>query len=64
MSSINDIPFAAVADPPLKTVSMPARALGMLATRSLLRMIAGKIPPETIVLSPELIVRKSAGPPP
>jgi LacI family transcriptional regulator len=64
VASVNDIPFAAVADPPLTTVSMPAREMGMLATQSLLQLIEGKTPPATIVLSPELVVRKSAGPPP
>jgi DNA-binding LacI/PurR family transcriptional regulator len=60
--SINDIPFAA-ADPPLTTVHMPAREMDMLAMQALLEIVHGRQPPRDVVLSVELVVRRSASPP-
>lgn len=60
--SINDIPFAATSDPPLTTVHMPARELGMLAMQTLLELIQGRQPLPHLVLGVELVVRGSTGP--
>ena len=67
----DDIPFAALANPPLTTVGQPIRQLGEQAADLLLRVIENgvQLTVETSVqpnvqLPNELIVRQSTGPPP
>jgi DNA-binding LacI/PurR family transcriptional regulator len=57
--SFNDIPFAEAAAPPLTTVQMPAREMGMLAMQLLLDRIAGREPSNDVVLGVSLVVRES-----
>lgn len=47
---------------PLTTIRQPKRALGREAARSLLKLIGGKRPADT-VLGPELVLRRSTAPP-
>lgn len=66
----DDIPFAALANPPLTTVGQPIRQLGEQAADLLLRVIEdGVIPPElsvqpNVLLPNVLIVRGSTAPAP
>jgi LacI family transcriptional regulator len=69
----DDIPFAALANPPLTTVGQPIRELGKRAADLLLRVIEGGAaePAEladssqpNVLLPNELIVRQSTAPPP
>jgi DNA-binding LacI/PurR family transcriptional regulator len=58
-----DSPSAALAEPPLTMVSVPAREIGIQAMRTLQALMAGKKPrPRRAVLDIELIVRASCGP--
>lgn len=58
----DDIPFAALAHPPLTTVRMPRERLGSLALEILLKMLGKKRGPGTeSVLETELIIRESTG---
>jgi DNA-binding LacI/PurR family transcriptional regulator len=50
-------------DPPLTTVRMPFEEMGAVAASNLLALIAGQPPADLMVLSHELIVRRSVGPP-
>ena len=64
----DDIPFAALANPPLTTVGQPIRELGEQAADLLLTVIEEGVPPAEVrqphVLLPnELIVRGSTAPP-
>lgn len=56
---LNDIPFAATSDPPLTTVRLPARQLGMLGMQMLADLIARREPVRDLVLNVELVVRQS-----
>jgi LacI family transcriptional regulator len=67
----DDIPFAALANPPLTTVGQPIRQLGEQAADLLLRVIEGGEPPAVevtpqpnVLLPNELIVRGSTAAPP
>lgn len=66
----DDIPFAALANPPLTTIGQPIRQLGEQAADLLLRVIDdGVLPQEAsvqpnVLLPNELIVRGSTAPPP
>jgi DNA-binding LacI/PurR family transcriptional regulator len=66
----DNIPFAALANPPLTTVGQPIRQLGERAAELLLHVIEdGTVPVETshqpnVLLPNELIVRGSTAPPP
>jgi DNA-binding LacI/PurR family transcriptional regulator len=66
----DDIPFAALANPPLTTVGQPIRQLGEQAADLLLRVIDDGVAPQdasaqpNVLLPNELIVRGSTGPPP
>jgi LacI family transcriptional regulator len=58
----DDIPFAALAQPPLTTVRMPRERLGGLAAQLLQRMLAeGLAVGVEEVLDTELVIRKSTG---
>ena len=61
----DDIPFAALTQPPLTTVRMPRGKLGELALAALKRMLDGDGGPggETVVET-ELVIRESTGPAP
>ena len=67
----DDIPFAALANPPLTTVGQPIRQLGEQAADLLLRVIENGVQltvedsaQPNVQLPNELIVRQSTGPPP
>ena len=60
--SLNDIPFAATSDPPLTTVRMPAREMGMMGMQMLSDLIEGRGPVRDVVLSVELVLRQSTAP--
>jgi DNA-binding LacI/PurR family transcriptional regulator len=68
--AFDDIPFAALANPPLTTVAQPIRQLGEQAADLLLRVIEDGMPPvdasaqPNVLLPNELIVRGSTAPPP
>lgn len=53
------IPYAAISNPRLTTVSTPAGEIGRLAAAALVRAIQGGSPPEGLLVAPELIVRES-----
>jgi len=55
----DDIPLAAMTDPPLSTVRQPISEKGRLATRLLIRELDRGGPPERIVLETELVLRGS-----
>jgi DNA-binding LacI/PurR family transcriptional regulator len=58
-----DSPTAALVDPPLTMVSVPAREIGLRAMRTLDRLIRdGEPRPSRTVLDVELVVRASCGP--
>lgn len=58
----DDIPFAALAHPPLTTVRMPREKLGSVALEILLKMLGKKRGPGTeSVLDTELVIRESTG---
>ncbi len=58
----NDIPTAALIDPPLTTVAAPAHDMGVQAMRMLKDVIAGRSPAQAQVVLPiSLMVRASCG---
>jgi DNA-binding LacI/PurR family transcriptional regulator len=58
----NDIPLAALVEPPLTTVAAPAIELGRTAMSMLQDLIAGGKPPtERVVLPTTLVIRQSCG---
>jgi DNA-binding LacI/PurR family transcriptional regulator len=58
-----DSPTAALVDPPLTMVSVPAREIGSQSMRALADLIAGKKPrSRRTVLDVELVLRESCGP--
>lgn len=60
--SFDDLPTAAVANPPLTTVRQPIRRTGSLAVETLLDVIeTGKDPVRHIFLPTELVIRSSCG---
>jgi LacI family transcriptional regulator len=60
----DDIPLASLLTPALTTVRQPVREMGALATRMLLRIIAGETLESTRVeLATSLVVRESSAPP-
>jgi LacI family transcriptional regulator len=63
ITGYTDSPVAALVDPPLTMVSVPAREIGIRAMRTLSDLIGGKKPrPRRSVLDVELVVRESCGP--
>jgi len=58
----DDLPSAAVSDPPLTTVRQPIRRLGAQAVENLLDILNnGPYPPRRVVTTTELIIRESCG---
>jgi len=58
------IPYTAISNPRLTTVSTPTGEMGRLAAASLIRAIRDGTPPEGRRLAPELVVRESTRPQP
>ncbi len=57
-----DSPTAALVEPPLTTVSVPAREIGIQAMQTLSDLIRGKRPrPHRTILDVELVLRDSCG---
>lgn len=60
----DDVKYAKLLHVPLTTMRQPCRELGTVAARALLeRMTYPDLPPRTILLEPQLVVRKSCGTP-
>jgi LacI family transcriptional regulator len=60
----NDMPLVDMVDPPLTTIRLPHRELGWRAAEMLFAEIDGHaMSASTVVLRPELVVRKSTGAP-
>lgn len=60
----DDLPLAGLLTPALTTVRQPLREMGTLATRMLLRLIAGeKLESTRVELATSLVVRESSAPP-
>ncbi len=57
LSSYNDVPMAAVLNPSLTTVHLPARKLA----RTAMDIALGRLPEKSVEIRPSLIVRKSTG---
>ena len=55
----DDIPLARHFDPPLTTIHLPARALGVAAGRALVERLAGGLRSARILLDTEMVVRGS-----
>ena len=58
----DDIPMAAWLGPPLSTLRVAKRDLGVSAVRLLLERLGGAVGAGPVVLTPELVVRGSTGP--
>jgi LacI family transcriptional regulator len=61
----DDVPMAAVSNPPLTTIHQPLRSMGQAAAATLLGLISNSIPeprPPVIMVYPKLVVRESTGP--
>jgi len=59
MVGFDGIPYTAISNPRLTTVSTPSGEMGRLAAASLIRAIQEGSPPEGRLLAPELVVRES-----
>jgi LacI family transcriptional regulator len=63
--SFDNIPLAAMIQPPLTTVRQPIERLGALAVEVLISMLEGStdagVSAQKIVLTPELVIRQSCG---
>ncbi len=58
----DDLPAAALADPPLTTIRQPVRHNGMLAVQTLIELLqTAPQPPRHIILPTELVIRQSCG---
>ena len=57
LSSYNDVPMAAVLNPPLTTVHLPARKLAAAA----MDIATGRLPGKSVEIMPALVVRGSTG---
>ncbi len=64
VTGYNDMPFVDLMQPPLTTVRVPYREMGALAAKTLVAILGGADPPETVRMAPELCVRGSTAPPP
>jgi DNA-binding LacI/PurR family transcriptional regulator len=62
IAGFNDIPMAALVNPPLTTVAAPAYQMGLDAMKMLQGLIAGKQPAHKhIILPTSLVIRQSCG---
>lgn len=62
LTSFNDTYFAELADPPLTTVAVPVREMGLHAMKMLQEMIADSVPVERkVVFQASLVIRQSCG---
>lgn len=60
----DDLPLSSLLAPALTTIRQPVREMGVLATRMLLRTIAGeKLESDRVEVATSLVVRESSGPP-
>jgi DNA-binding LacI/PurR family transcriptional regulator len=60
----DDLPISRLLTPALTTVRQPVRGMGVLATRMLLRIIAGEqLETNRVEVATSLVVRESSGPP-
>jgi len=57
----DDIPFAALTQPPLTTIRLPREKLGALAFGLLQELLRGAGEGRQVVLEPELVIRESTG---
>ncbi len=64
VTGYNDMPFVDLMMPPLTTVRVPYREMGAQAARTLVAILGGAEPPDTVRMAPELCVRGSTAPPP
>lgn len=64
ITGFDDIEVAGVIDPPLTTVHVPHRQMGLQAARALLEMIKTGHPVESRTLPTNVVFRQSLGPPP
>jgi DNA-binding LacI/PurR family transcriptional regulator len=63
VGGFDDIPQAEHAHPPLTTVRQPVYEIGQRISRMLIELIQeGDLAERHVVLTPELIVRRSSGP--
>ena len=56
--------WARYMEPPLTVVAQPTEKMGKLTMELLLARLRGGKPVETLIFTPELIVRRSTSPPP
>jgi DNA-binding LacI/PurR family transcriptional regulator len=63
VAGFDDIALAPFVEPPLTTVRLPARALGVAAGRALVERLAGRMPVDRHLLATELVVRASTAAP-
>jgi LacI family transcriptional regulator len=62
LASFNDIPAAALVDPPLTTVSVPGKHMGQIAMHMLSQLINNEQPDSPVITLPtSLIIRASCG---
>ena len=62
LASFNNIEYSDLADPPLTTVDVPVREMGVKAMQMLQKLILGVTPrPKKVVLQASLVVRRSCG---
>lgn len=64
IAGFDDIPFAGYTTPPLTTAAVPAAELGVRAWSAMSALLAGSEAPESVTLTPALVVRGSTGPAP
>ncbi len=64
VAGFDDLPESGFFQPALTTVRMDFTELGRRCVRRLLELIQGTSPSPTALLTPELVVRSSTGPPP
>ena len=61
VTGFNNLEAARLSIPPLTTVDRKIAELGRQATEMLLDLLEGKAVPESVILPPELVVRRSCG---
>jgi LacI family transcriptional regulator len=63
VTGYNDLPVAALIDPPLTTVHNHLGRMGEQAAKLLMNRLAGQEPEENVTLTAKLVVRRSSGTP-